>query len=113
MRCMNEVLKPFLGKFLVVYFDDILVYSKSREEHIEHLREVFSVLRDQKLYDNEKKCTFMVESLIFLGYVVGRDDIQMDQEKVKAILDWPIPRNVHDVRSFHGLASFYRRFIRG
>ncbi|XP_074278650.1 uncharacterized protein LOC141602245 [Silene latifolia] len=111
MRLMNEVLRPFLNKFVVVYLDDILIYSKSKEEHIEHLREVFKMLRKQKLYGKMEKCTFMVSSVVFLGYIVGENGVSMDPSKVEAIKAWPVPKLTTEVRSFHGLASFYRRFI--
>jgi hypothetical protein len=113
MRLMNHVFKPFMGKFVVVYFDDILVYSKSEEEHLEHLQHVFQTLQEQKLYVNLKKCRFFTNSLIFLGYVVSKEGIMMDPSKVEAIISWPIPKSIHDIRSFHGLASFYRRLIKG
>nr|CAD1820506.1 unnamed protein product [Ananas comosus var. bracteatus] len=113
MRLMNHVFKPFIGKFLVVYFDDILIYSKSIEEHITHLRQVFQILREQKLYANFKKCNFVTNSLVFLGYVVSAEGIKMDPAKVEAIVSWPEPTSLQDIRSFHGLASFYRRFIQG
>ena len=112
MRLMNHVLRAFIGKFVVVYFDDILVYSKSLDEHIMHVRSVLSVLRAQNLYAKLAKCTFCVPKVVFLGYVVSEHGIKVDSEKVKAIKSWPTPKNVGDVRSFHGLASFYRRFIR-
>ena len=98
--------------YVVVYFDDVLIHSKSKEEHVRHLREVFKVLRENKLYANLKKCVFMTNSLLFLGYVVISEGIKVDEEKVKAIWEWPTPKNVSDVRSFHGLATFYKRFIK-
>ena len=101
-----------MGKHLVVYFDDILIHSKSKEEHVRHLREVFKVLRENKLYADLKKCVFMTNSLLFLGYVVSSEGIKVDEEKVKAIRKWPTLKNVSDVRSFHGLTTFYRRFIK-
>ena len=113
MRLMNHVFKPFMGKFVVVYFDDILVYNKSQKEHLEHLQQVFQTLRKQKLYVNLKKCCFFTNSLVFLGYVVSREGIMMDPSNIEAITSWPIPKSIHDIRSFHGLASFYRRFIKG
>ncbi|XP_074288806.1 uncharacterized protein LOC141613962 [Silene latifolia] len=113
MRLMNEVLRPFLNKFVVVYLDDILIYSKDEESHKRHLRAVFEVLRDQKLYGKLEKCTFMVSSVVFLGYIVGKDGVSMDPSKVDAIQAWPVPKSTTEVRSFHGLASFYRRFIQG
>ena len=112
MWIMNQVLQPFLGKCVVVYFDDIFIHSKSKKEHVRHLREVFKVLRENKLYANLKECVFMKNSLLFLGYVVSSEGIKVDEEKVKAIREWPTPKNANDVRSFHGLASFYRRFIK-
>uniref|UniRef100_A0A2N9IRC6 Reverse transcriptase domain-containing protein n=1 Tax=Fagus sylvatica TaxID=28930 RepID=A0A2N9IRC6_FAGSY len=112
MRLMNHVLRAFIGKFVVVYFDDILVYSKDLNEHIEHLRYVFDVLRCEKLYANFKKCTFCMEKVVFLGYVVSTKGIEVDEEKVKAIKEWPTPKSITEVRSFHGLASLYRRFVK-
>jgi hypothetical protein len=111
MRLMNEVLKSFLGKFVVVYLDDILVYSKTVEEHFLHLRKIFETLRAQKLYGKKEKCDFLVESVVFLGYVVSKNGVSVDQTKIEAIKTWPIPTTVSEVRSFLGLASFYRRFI--
>jgi len=111
MRVMNQVLKPFIGKFMVVYFDDILIYSQNTEEHLEQVREVLNVLKDNKLYLNLKKCTFLKDKLLFLGFIVGVEGIQADEEKVRAIREWPTPTTVGHVRSFHGLATFYRRFI--
>jgi hypothetical protein len=112
MRLMNHVLRAFIGKFVVVYFDDILIYSKSFDEHLDHIRQVLAVLREEKLYGNITKCTFCTDRVVFLGFVVSADGIQVDEEKVKAIKDWPTPVNVSQVRSFHGLAGFYRRFVK-
>jgi len=111
MRLMNHVLTNFIGKFVVVYFDDILIYSSNIDEHLHHLRLVFDVLRNEKLYANAKKCSFCLDKVVFLGFVVSSKGVQVDEEKIKAIRDWPIPKNVSEVRSFHGLASFYRRFV--
>uniref|UniRef100_A0A2N9ERR9 Reverse transcriptase n=1 Tax=Fagus sylvatica TaxID=28930 RepID=A0A2N9ERR9_FAGSY len=112
MRLMNHALRAFLGRFVVVYFDDILVYSKSLDEHIDHLHCVLAVLRKEKLYANLKKCSFCLDKVVFLGYVVSAKGIAVDEEKVKAIKEWPTPKSITEVRSFHGLASFYRRFVK-
>ena len=113
MRVMTHVLQPFIGKFLVVYFDDILIYSQSQEEHLAHLRQVLLTLREAKLYVNLKKCSFMQPHVLFLGFIVSEHGISADPEKVRVIREWPEPQSITETRSFHGLASFYRRFIRG
>jgi hypothetical protein len=91
VRLMNEVLRSFIGKFMVVYFDDILIYSKSLDEHIEHLRAIFGALREARLFANLEKCTFYTDRVAFLGYVVTPQGIEVDQEKIKAIKSWLIP----------------------
>ena len=111
MRLMNQVFQHFIGKF-IVYFDDILIYSHSEEDHIQHLREVFKALQKNKLYVNLKKYSFMKDNLIFLGFVVSSNGIKVDQEKVKAIQEWSTPKTISDVQSFHGLATFYRQFVK-
>jgi hypothetical protein len=113
MHLMNEVLRPFLDNFVVVYFDDILIYNKSAEEHYTHLHSVFKVLEQESLYANLKKCHFCDESLSFLSYIITSTDITMDLKKIEAITEWPTLTNIFEVRSFHGFCSFYRRFIRG
>ena len=112
IRLLNHVLRPFISKFVVVYFDDILIYSRSTEEHVSHLRQVFIVLRREKLYANIDKCHFCTDHVVFLGFVVSAGGVQVDKEKVKAIQEWPTPTNAAQVRSFHGLAGFYRRFVK-
>ncbi|XP_047331518.1 uncharacterized mitochondrial protein AtMg00860-like [Impatiens glandulifera] len=98
-------------EFVVVYFDDILIYSDSEVAHLSHLREVLSVLRRDKFYAASSKCTFLTDSTQFLGYVVSREGLKVDPSKVLAVNQWPRPSSITEVRSFHGLASFYRRFI--
>jgi hypothetical protein len=112
MRLMNHALHAFIGRFVVVYFDDILVYSKDLNEHINHLQYVLDVLRKEKLYANLKKCSFCIDKVVFLGYVISAKGIEVDEEKLKAIKEWPTPKSITKVRSFHGLASFYWRFVK-
>ncbi|XP_042465804.1 uncharacterized protein LOC122048280 [Zingiber officinale] len=111
MRLMNHVLRAFIRKFVVVYFDDILIYSKSLHDHIDNLKCVLEALRREKLFANLKKCSFCVDRVVFLGFVVSSRGVEVDEEKVKAIREWPTPNTITEVRSFHGLAGFYRRFV--
>ena len=113
MRMMTQVLRPFMGKFVVVYFNDILIYSKSKEQHLDHLKQVCSTLRRESLYANLKKCSFFTDNVIFFGFVVLSKGVSTDPQKVKVIVDSPELKNIHEVRSFHGLATFCRCFIRG
>ena len=110
-RLMNEVLRPFIGRFVVVYFDDILVYSRSRTDHLQHLRDVCAALLREKLYAHPKKCSFFTAEVSFLGFILSARGVAADPAKVSAITTWPPLRDVHDVRSFIGLATFYRRFV--
>ncbi|WVZ70642.1 hypothetical protein U9M48_019290 [Paspalum notatum var. saurae] len=112
MRLMNEVLRPFIGLFVVVYFDDILIYSKTMDEHLDHLSAVFDALRTAHLFANMEKCIFCTQRVSFLGYVVTPQGIEVDSSKIAAIQEWPTPTTVTQIRSFLGLAGFYRRFVR-
>jgi hypothetical protein len=111
MRVMNQIFCPFISKSVVVYFDDILIYSSNPKKHIQHIWEVLLVLRREKFYAAPAKCSFMTNSILFLGYVVSKDGLAVDESKVAAVRDWPLPTTLHEVRRFHGLVSFYRRFI--
>ncbi|GKC14282.1 transposon ty3-I gag-pol polyprotein [Tanacetum coccineum] len=112
MCLMTQVLRPFMGKFVVVYFDDILIYSQTKEEHLGQLRKVMKALADNDLFVNLKKYTFLTNKLLFIGYIVSLDGIHVDETKVQAVRDWASPKMLSKVRSFHGLATFYRRFVR-
>lgn len=112
-RLINHVLRAFIDKFIVVYFGDILIYSKKNlDDHVVHLKSVLDVLRKDKFFANLKNCDFCTDNLAFLGFVVSTQGIRVDEEKIRAIQEWPSPTSVSLVRSFHGLASFYRRFVK-
>ncbi|XP_076917203.1 uncharacterized protein LOC143577178 [Bidens hawaiensis] len=111
MRVMNQLLRPFIRKFVVVYFDDILIYSASFSEHVVHVKKVLALLRRDSFYAATKKCVFKTPKVLFLGYVISGDGIHVDESKVEAVQNWPTPTTITEVRSFHGLDFFYRRFI--
>jgi hypothetical protein len=113
MSLMNGVFKDHLDKFVTVFLDDILVYSRTEEEHEKHLRMVLQVLREHQLYAKLRKCSFYQEQIHYLGHIISKDGIVVDPEKIEDIREWPTPRNVMQVRSFMGLAGYYRRFIAG
>lgn len=110
---MNDIFYDFLDKFVVVYLDDIVIYSESLEDHLRHLELVFSRLRENQLYVKKEKCEFSRTEVMFLGHWVSKGEVRMDGRKVQAILEWPAPTKVPDLRSFLGLANYYRRFIKG
>ena len=112
MDLMNRVFHPYLDKFVVVFIDDILVYSKDAQEHEQHLRIVLQILRERKkLFTKLSKCDFWLKEVSFLGHIVSAEGIRVDPAKIKAIVSWKPPRNVTEVRSFLGLACYYQQFI--
>ncbi|KAL4334911.1 hypothetical protein GQ457_07G007630 [Hibiscus cannabinus] len=113
MDLMSQIFKPYLDKFVVVFIDDILIYSRNRDEHAEHLKIVMQTLREHQLFAKFSKCEFWLSEVAFLGHVITVEGIKVDPRKVQAILDWRPPRNVGEVRSFLGLASYYRIFVKG
>jgi transposase InsO family protein len=112
-RVMNDVFSQFVGNFMVVYLDDILIYSKSAEEHEAHLRKVLETLREHKFYANKKKCEFFRSEIPFLGHIVGKDGVKVDPVKVAAVRNWTVPTDVRSLRGFLGLANYFRRFVQG
>jgi hypothetical protein len=108
---MNGVFRDYLDKFVIVFLDDILVYSKSEEEHEKHLRMVQQVLREHQLYAKLRKCSFYQSQIHYLGHIISEEGIAMDPEKVEVIQEWSMPRNVVEVRYFMGLEGYYRRII--
>ena len=112
MHLMHETFRPFLDDFVLVFLDDILIYSRTLEEHKVHVRQVLEALRKAKLYAKLSKCDFFQTEVEFLGHHVGRAGVRMMEDKVKAVAEWPVPKNVRDVRAFLGTAGYYRKFIR-
>jgi hypothetical protein len=108
--CMNHIFRDQLRKSVLVFFDDILVYNKTLQEHMRHLDEVLSMMEAQSLYAKESKCEFGMTKLLYLGHIISAQGVQVHQEKIRAILDWPTPRNVTELRSFFELCNYYRRF---
>ena len=109
---MNRILRPYIGMFVLVYLDDILVFSKTESEHLEHLRKVLTLLREHQLYAKLSKCDFGKTELEFLGHILGKDGLRVDPKKTAAVQDWQVPKNVGEVRSFLGPANYFRKFIR-
>jgi len=109
---MNDVLRPFLRQFVLVFFDDILIYSATWAEHLSHIRAVLTVLREHQLFLKRSKCSFGETFVAYLGHVVSGEGVAMDANKVQAILDWPTPSSIRALRGFLGLARYYRCFIK-
>jgi hypothetical protein len=110
---MNKVFMEYLDKFVVVFIDDILVFSKTKAEHVGHLRLVLQKLREHKLYAKRSKCEFWLKEVSFLDHVVSNRGISVDPSKVRDVLNWKPPTNVGEIQSFLGLVGYYRRFIEG
>ena len=113
MDLMNRVFQPYLDRFVIVFIDDILVYSGSSEEHSEHLRIVLQTLRERQLYAKLRKCQFWLDMVTFLGHVISVEGVSVDPQKIEAVVNWKLPKNVSEVKSFLGLAGYYRKFVKG
>jgi hypothetical protein len=113
MSLMNGVFREYLDKFIQVFIDDILIYSRMTEENDEHLHLVLQCLREHKLYRKLSKCSFYQSKIHYLGHVISEEGIVVDPAKVEDIMEWLVPMNVLEVRSFMGLAGYYRRFVEG
>jgi hypothetical protein len=109
---MNHLFQPMIGKSVFIYLDDILIASRTAEEHVQHLEEVLCILERNKLYVNRAKCSFNLPEVHYLGYIVGRGGVRPDPKKVQVVHEWPVPKTAHDVRSFLGLTQYFRRFIK-
>ena len=113
MDLMNRIFQPYLDQFVIVFIDDILIYSGSKEDREEHLRVVLQILRENQLYAKFSKCQFLLDSVAFLGHVIAAEGVYVDPQKIKAIFNWKPPTNVIEIRSFMGLAGYYRKFVEG
>ena len=113
MNLMNKLFMEYLDKFVVVFIDDILIYSRSKEEHAEHLRIVLKTLRENQLYAKFNKCEFWLDQVAFLGHIVSGRGIEVDPSKIETVVSWKQPTNASEIRSFLGFAGYYRRFIKG
>ena len=111
MDLMHRVFKPYLDRFIMVFVDDILIYSKSREDHESHLRIVLQTLRDHRLYAKFSKCEFWLTKVRFLKHMVSTSRVSVNPKKVEVVMSWEIPKSVFEILSFLGLAGYYRRFI--
>nr|GEW02742.1 putative reverse transcriptase domain-containing protein [Tanacetum cinerariifolium] len=113
MDLMNRVCKPYLDKFMIVFIDDILIYSKSKQEHEEHLKLILELLKKKQLYAKSSKCKFWILKVQFLGYVIGSQGIHVDPAKIGSIKDWASPKTAMEICQFLGISGYYRRFIEG
>jgi hypothetical protein len=110
---MNHIFRKQLRKFLLVFFDDLLIYSKTWEEHLAHLEEILSIMDENSLYSKESKCKFNMTQVLYLGNIVNAQGVQIHREKIHAILDWPPLKDIMHLRGFLGICSYYRHFVSG
>ncbi|CAI7849863.1 unnamed protein product, partial [Closterium sp. NIES-54] len=112
MSLMHSVFRDFLDRFVIIFIDDIMIYSKSLKEHVEHLRQVFTRLCEHRLFAKQSKCEFAKPSIPFLGHIISHNQLAMDPSKVKSTREWKEPTSIKEVQAFLGLANYYRKFIR-
>jgi len=113
MDYMNRIFRPYLDQFVVVFINDILIYSESRDVHAEHLRVVLGILREHKMYGKLSKCEFWLDGVQFFGYVISAQGIAVDPEKIETVVKWEGPQTVTEVRIFLGLTGYYKQFVEG
>jgi hypothetical protein len=113
MCLMNGIFREYLDKFVIAFLDEIIIYSKSEEEHEQHLRMVLQVLREHRLCSKLSKCSFYQKKIHYLGHIISKEGIAVDLEKIEFIRGWSSPKNVTEFRSFMGLVGYYRIFIEG
>jgi hypothetical protein len=110
---MNHIFIKQLRKSLLAFFDDLLIYGRTWEEPLRHVDKIVSIMEEQSLFAKEAKCKFGMTEILYLGHVIGTKGVHVHQEKIQAILDWPAPRSLTELRGFFGLCSYYRRFVKG
>ncbi|XP_073019298.1 uncharacterized mitochondrial protein AtMg00860-like [Primulina eburnea] len=103
--------RPYLDQFIIVVIDDIMIYSRRKEEHSQHLKTTLKILQDRKLFDNFSKCKFWLERVAFLGHIISKDGVKVDPSKVEVVRECPVPKSITEIRSFSGLDGYYRKFI--
>jgi hypothetical protein len=111
--CKNHVFNKQLRKHLLVFFDDLLIYSKTWEEHLRHVDQILSIMEEQSLYSKESKCEFGMSEVLYLGHIIGAKGVQVHQEKIKSIMEWPTPKTLTELRGFLGMCTYYRKFVKG
>ncbi|WMV55181.1 hypothetical protein MTR67_048566 [Solanum verrucosum] len=113
MDLMNKVFRQYLDMFVIVFIDDILIYSRSEDDHVNHLRIVLQFIKDQQLFEKFSKCEFWLRSVAFLSHIISSNGIEIDPKKTEVVKSWPRPLTPWDIRSFLGLAGYYSRFVEG
>jgi hypothetical protein len=111
--CMNHVFNKKLRKHLLVFFDDLFIYNKTWEEHLWHVDHIFSIMEEKSLYNKESKCEFGMIEVLYLGHIIGEKGVQVHQEKIKAIMEWPTPKTFIELRGFLGICTYYMKFVKG
>ena len=110
---MNHIFCSHLRKCVLVFFDDILIYSRTWEEHLQHIEAVLCILEEQQFYAKLSKCEFGLTEMLYLGHIIGVDGVRVHEEKIRAIRDWPELKNVTELRGFVGICTYYRKFVKG
>ena len=110
--CMNIIFFKNIGRFFLVFFDEILIYNKAWEEHLQHLEIVLKTLQEQFLYAKMSKCEFGMKVILYLGHIIGQYGVKVHMEKIRAILEWPSPKNITKLRGFIGICTYYRKFVK-
>jgi hypothetical protein len=108
---MNYVFNKKLRKFLLVFFDDLLIYKKTWEEQLQHVEQILAIMEGKSLYAKESKCEFGMTEVLYLGHIIGVKGVQVHQENIQAILDWPTPRTLTELKGFLGICCYYMRFV--